>query len=527
MAGTFDRIRSLERRPGVGLVLGLGGAALLLALLAIVGAVAVSKDGDTELVAGPGGALQPGDSDDGTGTTVAPGDATATTAPGDLGTVPGADPGAAPGGAPGAPGAPGGGPAPAGGSPGTSGGVAGETPSAQGATRTGVSQTTIRWGLHAPITFDGAPLALAEDPIEGVNIYIRFINQRGIHGRKIEHRIFDDRYTVSGGRAAANALINDYKPFFASGTLGVDQNFQVASEAQKRGVTYLAAGGPERVFGPAGMYQVSQSYDTVLIRLAEFLGAESRRQGNIYSGRKKVGVFALNSPYIKPSVDVFADALRKNGLEYVGSEEVDKPTEQTTYNSEISNMRAKGAEIVVPVQDPITTSRITAECGGVSAAACPWKWSFANFAHDGDVALDLMGGAWTGVKGLSGACYYLPKGGMNPYDTTKCAQMKIAHDQWVAINGQADWEKDGQGGAAGYQIVNIWTKALIDIGPDPTREKFVAALNSYEGYSNLVSSPITYKGSPNRAHGAEGVVIYEAGSDRKFRQLTPGFVTSF
>lgn len=523
MAGTFDRIRSLERRPGVGLVLGLGGAALLLALLAIVGAMAVSKDGDTDLVAGPGGALQPAGEDDGTGTTVGG-------APGSDTTVPGAPIGGDPNAAPGTPGAPApGGPGakPSGGTTSGPGGVANETPSQQGATRIGVSRSTIRWGLHAPITIDGAPLALAEDPIEGVNIYIQFINQRGINGRKIEPKIFDDRYTVAGGRAAANALINDYKPFFATGTLGVDQVFQVASEAQKRGVPYLAAGGPEKVFGPTGMYQISQSYDTVLIRLAEFLSAESKRQGNPYSGKKKVGVFALNSPYMKPSVDVFADALRKNGLEYVGAEEVEKPTEQTTYNSEISNMRAKGAEIVVPVQDPITTSRITAECGGVSAAACPWKWSFANFAHDGDVALDLMGGAWTGVKGLSGGCYYLPKGGMNPYDTTKCAQMKVAHDQWVAINGQADWEKDGQGGAAGYQIVNIWTKALIDIGPDPTREKFVAALNTYQGYSNLVSSPISYKGSPNRSHGAESVVVYEAGSDRKFRQLTPGFVTSF
>ena len=523
MAGTFDRIRALERRPGVGLVLGLGGAALLLALLAIVGAVAVSK-GETDLVAGPGGALQPADEQgDATDTTGLGGELSDTTVPGEP--IAG-DPNASPG-TPGAP-APGGtSGAPSGGTTSGPGGVANETPSQPGATRIGVSQTAIRWGLHAPLTFDGAPLALAEDPIEGVNIYIQFINQRGIHGRKIEHKIVDDRYTVSGGRAAANDLINDYKPFFAGGTLGVDQNFQVASEAQKRGVPYMAAGGPEKVFGPTGMYQITQSYDSALIRLAEFLGAESKRQGNLYSGLTKVGVFALDSPYIKPSVDVFADALRKNGLEYVGSEEVKKPTEQTTYNSEISNMRAKGAQIAVPVQDPITTSRITAECGGVSAAACPWKWSFSNFAHDGDVALDLMGGAWTGVKGLSGGCYYLPKAGMNPYDTTQCAQMKIAHEQWVAINGQADWEKDGQGGAAGYQIVNIWTKALIDIGGDPTREKFLGALNAYQGYSNLVTSPITYKGSPNRAHGAEAVVIYEAGSDRKFRQLTPGFVTSF
>ena len=40
------------------------------------------------------------------------------------------------------------------------------------------------------------------------------------------------------------------------------------------------------------------------------------------------------------------------------------------------------------------------------------------------------------------------------------------------------------------------------IGTDPTREKFLAALNAYDNYSNLLTGPITFKGSPNRMIGA-------------------------
>jgi branched-chain amino acid transport system substrate-binding protein len=394
-----------------------------------------------------------------------------------------------------------------------------------GATRTGVSQGEIKWGLHAPQTFDGAPLNLAEDPLEGVEIYIKSLNASGgINGRKIAHRVVDDRYTVTGGKAAANALVNDYKPFFVSGTLGVDQIAQVAAEAKKQKVPYLAAGGSESIFKDIGMFQIAGSYDTHLIKLAEFLGKESKKPAgeSIYAGRTKVGVTALDSPYISPSVESFRRALSANGLQLVTVVKVQKPTEQTSYASEINEL--KKADIVVPAQDPITTSRQVAEC---RAQLCQFVWSISNFAHESDVALDLMGGSWTGVRGLAGGCYYLPKEGKNPYDPNLCASMHKAHDQWVKINGEEDWVKDGQGGASGYQIVNIWTKALRDIGPDPTREKMFAALLAYDRFSDLVSAPITYRGSSNITHGAEAFVVYEAGSDRKWKQLTPGFVSSF
>ncbi|MFO1533893.1 MAG: hypothetical protein ABR562_09460, partial [Thermoplasmatota archaeon] len=64
--------------------------------------------------------------------------------------------------------------------------------------------------------------------------------------------------------------------------------------------------------------------------------------------------------------------------------------------------------------------------------------------------------------------------------------LKEAHDEWRKINGEDDWVKDGQGGTAGYQLVHIWLKALKDIGTDPTREKFRAALLTYE---NLLVRP--------------------------------------
>ena len=103
---------------------------------------------------------------------------------------------------------------------------------------------------------------------------------------------------------------------------------------------------------------------------------------------------------------------------------------------------------------------------------------------------------------------------------------KTAHEQWVAINGEDDWKKDGSGGAAGYQIVHFWLKALRDSGTDVSREGFVARLLTYENYNDLVSGPISFRTSKNLAHGAEAMVPLQAGLE-KYSQLTPGFVNSF
>ena len=68
------------------------------------------------------------------------------------------------------------------------------------------------------------------------------------------------------------------------------------------------------------------------------------------------------------------------------------------------------------------------------------------------------------------------------------------------------------------------------IGADPTREKFVAALNAYDNYSNLVTGPITFKGSPNTMIGSTKFVLLEGKSNLKYRQvteITPGLVDHF
>jgi ABC-type branched-subunit amino acid transport system substrate-binding protein len=440
-------------------------------------------------------------------------------------------------------------------------------PSQQGATRVGVSNTTIKWGLHAPKTLQGVPWGLADDALKGVRVYLNQVNQQKVNGRTVTEYFADDRYDTNSGAAAGDTLITDDKVFFAEGTLGVDQIAQVAKKARASQPTptpYIAGGGSEAKFKDIGMYQDGGSYDTHLVALVHFLDQEVAKppcptpldghcplDHSPYShpsGKTKIGISALNSEYIVPAVDNVKAAIAQSQHLVLGDVvTVEKPEggAQTTYTNQV--LKLSNDDLVIPAQDPLSTSGEVRECKA-QAATCHFKWAFSDFAHDGDVDLALMGGTWTGYRGLSGGCYYLEYASPR---APKCAKLTVAHDLWVhgtdpaVDNGGGDkgdgsqqtestWSSNGQSGVAGYQVVHIWLKALKDAGTDLTREKFVAALNTYSNYDDLISTPITYAGSPNKAHGVNGFAVYQAGPpDSKkpkgvgYSQLSDGLVGSF
>jgi hypothetical protein len=160
-----------------------------------------------------------------------------------------------------------------------------------------------------------------------------------------------------------------------------------------------------------------------------------------------------------------------------------------------------------------------------SGAACGWTYTFSNFAHDSDTALALFVPTWAvqHVRGLSSACYYQAP----EVDGDNCGQMKVAREQWVAANGQSDWDENGSGGASGYQIVSFLKGAMQNAGADLTRERFRDALAAYDHYSDLVTGPITFAGSSNTMHGVDKMTVLEAQTDHKYKMISPGFVDGF
>ncbi len=504
-----DFLNFLRRPRGTGgarLMLGLGAVSIWLLMAAVVGAIVVGDDTTSVDTNGPGldanAPLDGGESGP-DATVVDP--ITGANIPADqivIDPVTGKPRPATPGGA-----TPGG----------TTATTAKAAPASGPGDRTGVSNTEIKIGVHAPKTFSGVPLNLAEDPIKGIEAYVKFINDRdGINGRKLKLTIEDDRFDTPGAQAAANKLINDQKNFVVSGTLGIDQVAIVAAEAAKRGVPYTAGGGAEEVPIP-GMFQLQATYTTHALELAEFIAKDPTLKG------KRVGILVSDSQYIKPVAETFKRRLEELGQKVSTIVTNQKPAQNPDYNGYILQFRSATTEVVVPLTDPITTQQIVQRCA--AGAACGWTYSFSNFAHDSDTALALFAPTWSNlrVRGLSSVCYYLAP----EVDGANCANMKVARAQYIAIKGQDDWNENGSGASSAYQLVSFIKGGLIGAGADLTRERYRAVLSDYNGYADLISSPITFRGRRSTMHGAEKMTVLEAQSNVKYKMISPGLVDSY
>lgn len=439
----------------------------------------------------------------------------------------------------------------------TGGGGGAGGPSTPAGTREGVHDDHFEWGVHAPVTLNGVPLNIAEDPITGIKGYVTALNRAGgIHGRKVRLFLEDDGYNTQDGKNARDALVKQIKPFFIAGTLGVDQINVVATAAGDAGIPYMAVGGPQPEWKAKGMYQVGSSYDQYMELLTRYICKHGK---SLVGGNEiRIGTTTLDSPFILPVEERFVQKLTDRNCVVTPVDpdargKVQKPDQQTTYRDQLLDLQGayggEGANLIIPLQDPVTTSRQVAELK--QFPTYDPEWTFNNFAHDSDTTLTLMQGEWTGTRGMSGGCYHLSEHAYNP---DFCAAMKQAHEIWVSLGhveysenagggsggnseytyDESSWEEDGQGGSAGYQLVHFWMGAMKQAGPDPTREKFAAALNGYENYSDLLTTPITFAGSDNIMRGALGGTVWEGvdegGGDMHYRQvteLTPGLVDHF
>lgn len=92
---------------------------------------------------------------------------------------------------------------------------------------------------------------------------------------------------------------------------------------------------------------------------------------------------------------------------------------------------------------------------------------------------------------------------------------------------QSSWDADASGGINGYQLIHVWLGAMRAIGADPTREKFRAAMLAYDRCSDLITGPITFKGSSNTMRGADAAALWEGQSNDKWKQISVGLVDHF
>jgi branched-chain amino acid transport system substrate-binding protein len=214
------------------------------------------------------------------------------------------------------------------------------------ADRTGVNDTTIRIGIHAPVT--GAAPFPQQAFEQSDDLYWKFLAEKGgVHGRNVEVIFRDDKYNPTSAVQACREMVEEHKVFAIIGFAGADQITACARYADSVNVPYFSGGVNED--GLAGLnryFAISQTYDQQSATLAKLMKNKI--------GKTKVAIVVIASPSLNNTMkSITSEVLKIGGLQIVRSSRIGKYASDAELLSEAQQLRNSGAEIVYIIAAPI------------------------------------------------------------------------------------------------------------------------------------------------------------------------------
>ncbi|HEV3475189.1 MAG TPA: ABC transporter substrate-binding protein, partial [Actinomycetota bacterium] len=177
-------------------------------------------------------------------------------------------------------------------------------------TTTGVTPTSIKIGIHAPLT--GAAPLKAESFNHGKDLYwLKGNNGKPveIYGRKVEVVFQDDQYNPSHARSVCAQMAEQQQAFLLIGGGGTDQIQSCAVYAASKGIPYLSAGVTETGLTKLPNYfAVSMSYADQVPLLVKYMKANASSLA--WNGDPaRVAAVITNSPNFDDAASAFGQSL--------------------------------------------------------------------------------------------------------------------------------------------------------------------------------------------------------------------------
>ena len=140
---------------------------------------------------------------------------------------------------------------------------------------TGVTDSTISIGVHAPETIGGIDIGDILGLGDMTRLYWDTVNEAGgIHGRTVEVTLGDDGYDANAAQQACRDLIAK-DLFFVSGTSGADQIITCANLATEVQMPYMSLGVAEAgLVDKPGYRAMTMTYDGMSELMAEYVLGE-------------------------------------------------------------------------------------------------------------------------------------------------------------------------------------------------------------------------------------------------------------
>ncbi len=364
----------------------------------------------------------------------------------------------------------------------------------------GVTNTTITVGGTAPLTGVASLYATIS---RSMAAYFSYVNarrgpdgKRGVYGRQIVFKVYDDGYNPANTVTQTRRLVEQDKVFALIGTLGTEHNFAIRPYVNQKKVP--------QVFAASGSTSLGADYKTFPYTMGwqpdyNFEGGLYGRKIARNSPNAKIGVIYQNDEYGK---DVLAGL--EEGLGDKASNIVDKEpfevVQSRDVRSQIVKLRSSGATVFVVIATP--TAAITSLA---TAGLLGWKPSviYVNAVAGTDTFMTLARSSGAGELIDRVFTTQFTKDPANPtWDDD--AGMKLYRDVMSKYfpNGSSATVQNNGLNLYGIGVAHAFVQALYKAGKNPTRASLMKAVRSFNE-----SSPFLLPGVKERTGGDDQFMV--------------------
>jgi branched-chain amino acid transport system substrate-binding protein len=341
-------------------------------------------------------------------------------------------------------------------------------PSGPGDT-TGVTDTTIKTGIHAPVT--GAAAIPQQSFERAVGVYFDAVNRAGgIHGRKVEVLFRDDGFDPNRARTECKRMAEQDEVFLLIGGGGADQIDACARYAASTGVPYLSAGVHETRPGLGDLanlptyFALSLTYEQQVPLLTRLVDKQF--------GGDKVALIVADNDSLNNFYEIAESSLESAvGDDLVLSRRIPKNT--TSDAGAIgTSICQSGATAVVWNASPSTLLNVS------KAMACRVTFIGPGLTNGLNVV------AQVGCPNVDGALFYSPFPGLDVM-----RQDSAFVQAYRTKNGGANPDDIG---AAMYGLEKLVGAMLEATGKSLDRQSFMATIARVKAFNTGVFPPTNF-----------------------------------
>lgn len=359
----------------------------------------------------------------------------------------------------------------------------------QGQDRTGVTDDTIRFATHAPVT-GAAPLPSASFE-QAADLYWRWQfeeKEQTVLGRtNVEQTFADDRYEPATARQVCRELAQDHFLLYGGG--GTDQIQACGQLAERLRVPYMSPGVTEAgLEGNPWYFAAAMTYRQQGVLLAEFVRSEF--------GDTPVGMIATQTPNFDDAVAGWEQGVSEHGLDHRAT--LRHPRGQTGWYADMAaELEERGVEVLYILTSPLDYIR------------------FAQVADDQGIDFQYVGvGITQGLNAVLGSgCPEVDEGiFFSPFPALETADdidpdFNRAAERFDAPSDDIAWAIWG----SSKSMHTMLERYGEQFGEDLTREDFRALLEQTGPIEGGVFPAVDY--TPDNHFGGQGVHVLQADCD--------------